>query len=53
MWRIAPTAKRGDVLRPAGGLRDDAPVTAIATGTGAPAVYIGHRSGRVDTLAVT
>ncbi|GAA2787614.1 hypothetical protein [Saccharopolyspora taberi] len=57
VWRIAPTTKPGDELRPAGGLRDDDPVTAITTGrTGSgtsAAIYIGRRSGRVDALSVT
>ncbi|TDD34560.1 WD40 repeat domain-containing protein [Saccharopolyspora elongata] len=55
VWRIAPTAKPGDELHPAGGLRDDDPVTAITIGSSGattPIVYIGRRSGRIDALAV-
>ncbi|MGW5647669.1 WD40 repeat domain-containing protein [Saccharopolyspora sp. NPDC003752] len=55
VWRITGTTKPGDEIRPAGGVRDDDPVTAITTGHGAagPAVYIGRRSGRIDALTIT
>jgi WD40 repeat protein len=54
VWRIAPTTKPGDELRPAGGVRDDDPVTAITTGRGtAPTAYVARRSGRIDVLTVS
>ncbi|MEU6269296.1 WD40 repeat domain-containing protein [Saccharopolyspora shandongensis] len=55
VWRITGTTKPGDEVRPAGGVRDDDPVTAITTSHGAtnPTVYIGRRSGRIDTLTIT
>ncbi|GAA4842228.1 WD40 repeat domain-containing protein [Saccharopolyspora rosea] len=55
VWRITSSTRPGDEIRPAGGLRDDDPVTAITTGHGttSPTVHIGRRSGRIDTLAIT
>ncbi|MDA3630851.1 hypothetical protein OU415_35875 [Saccharopolyspora sp. WRP15-2] len=51
VWRIATTTRPGDELRPAGGARDDDPVTAITTSR--ETAYIARRSGRIDALAVT
>ncbi len=51
VWKIAVTTRPGDELHPAGGVRDDDPVTAITTGH--DTVYIARRSGRVDALTVT
>ncbi|MEV0089480.1 hypothetical protein [Saccharopolyspora sp. NPDC050642] len=55
VWRIAGTTQPGDELRPASGVRDDDPVTAIITSsnTASSIVYIGRRSGRIDALTIT
>jgi hypothetical protein len=57
LWRLPATARPGDKLRPAGGLRDDDPVTTLTTArgprTGGSIVYIARRSGRIDTLTIT
>ncbi|WP_051166582.1 WD40 repeat domain-containing protein [Amycolatopsis orientalis] len=54
LWRLTPAARPGDQIRPAGGLRDDDPVTALATAgarAGGVTVFVARRSGRIDALS--
>lgn len=51
VWRLGANTRPGDELRPAGGARDDDPVTAITTS--GETVYVARRSGRIDVLSIT
>lgn len=56
VWRLSAGTRPADELRPVGGVREGAPVTAVAVGAGGrsaePVAHVGRRSGEIEAMAL-